>query len=598
MNEEKRGPQRNWKESMEPIKVFQMLACLIIGVAIGYLGGTMSQLATLSRQFGVDNIKVTTKQSTEWASSNSTTTSNGDRNPIHRPLQNILTQKSDMDIIVDEIIPKRLYPRYRYHPKTLPFNVTRSMLRQSRPVIGNVQRLQAYIEKLHSEQCTTVLFLGGSVTDGHNTWLGFDDSYAKFFIDWMNERYPCRKEDGTTGEHVSKRTKQNNSQTHFISWNHVSEIESFDLVVIEFNVNDSMINENPHTLEVKSSSLEYNSCWYSEVLLRRLLLLRKPDPVAVVTFNADYIGRPWTNEPHNNLESERKSLFRKNNEPLSFWISSMYQIPLISASAWLLPLAGKRGTSWQFNVTNPYGTKAFHSDRCCHPKRFGHVILSLVLAYCFVEEEKIMTTYGSSETMEIEHDFTADAIPVLRDPIYLSDEEEKMYVRRESDSYLIDFTDPSEDRIWNDAIAVNEGWSWYADNREKDKFGLIANDVSGGQHLSLEVFGGKHGLVEISYVISYENFGLSLVWIDDDRTSGKKEEELCLKETTGLIGSERGVEILVASWDEKASVPTVTVLRQRVKEGQPKFIHICLTPKSESRQGKENKFKLLSVRLY
>lgn len=232
----------------------------------------------------------------------------------------------------------------------------------------------------------------------------------------------------------------------------------------------------------------------------------------------------------------------------------MYQIPLIGTLAWLLPLAGRRGTAWQFNVTNPYGTKAFHSDRCCHPERFGHVILSLVLVYCFVEEEKIITTYGSSESMEIEHDFTTDSIPILRDPIYLSDEEEKMYVWHESDGYLIDFTDPSEDRTWNDAIAVNEGWSWFVDNREKDKFGLIANNVAGGQHFSLDVVGGKLGLIEIFYFISYENFGLSLVWIDDDRTSGKKEEGLCLKETTGLIGSERGVEYLVASRDEKVSV--------------------------------------------
>ena len=42
---------------------------------------------------------------------------------------------------------------------------------------------------------------------------------------------------------------------------------------------------------------EYISSWYFEVLLRRLLLLRKPDPPAIVTFSADYRGRAWAYPP-------------------------------------------------------------------------------------------------------------------------------------------------------------------------------------------------------------------------------------------------------------------------------------------------------------
>ena len=42
---------------------------------------------------------------------------------------------------------------------------------------------------------------------------------------------------------------------------------------------------------------EYRSLWYGEMLLRKLLLLRKPDYPAIVTFNADYIGRIWAGDP-------------------------------------------------------------------------------------------------------------------------------------------------------------------------------------------------------------------------------------------------------------------------------------------------------------
>jgi len=62
-------------------------------------------------------------------------------------------------------------------------------------------------------------------------------------------------------------------------------------------------------------------------------------------------------------EKSRKELFRKNQEPLKIWASSMYEIPVFSAVMWMLPLAGKKGMEWQFNRTiNPYSTSAWHTD--------------------------------------------------------------------------------------------------------------------------------------------------------------------------------------------------------------------------------------------
>lgn len=136
---------------------------------------------------------------------------------------------------IEGIVPPELY-KYQYAPEKLRFNVSKSMLRRSRPIIGNNDRLHAYIKKLHAKQCTIVLFLGGSVTDGHNVRGGAEQAYPRFFQFWLNQRYPCINEDGSPGQHDIKKTHAQNSQTHFIHWSMVSEIEKIDLVFIEFNI--------------------------------------------------------------------------------------------------------------------------------------------------------------------------------------------------------------------------------------------------------------------------------------------------------------------------------------------------------------------------
>ncbi|KAL7553255.1 hypothetical protein ACHAWF_017550 [Thalassiosira exigua] len=219
---------------------------------------------------------------------------------------------------LDEVIPKVLRPSYE--PDHLQFPVTASMLRQSRPIVGNVKRLHAYLEKLQRGECTSVLFMGGSVTRGHGAG-GMSHAYPKFFVQWLNEMYPCHGTDGGKGEHVAKHTNAQNSQTHFISWSLISNLDRIDLAIMEFNVNDAFIPDNPHAIgSTDPATPEYRSGWYNEAILRRLLLLRKPDPVAVVTFNADYKGDPWTKERD---EKYRKTLFRDNQEPSKLWLSSL-----------------------------------------------------------------------------------------------------------------------------------------------------------------------------------------------------------------------------------------------------------------------------------
>ena len=267
-----------------------------------------------------------------------------------------------------------------------------------------------------------------------------------------------------------------------------------------------------HALEDKGDEgkrKQYIDLWYSEVLLRRLLLLRKPDPLAIVTFNADYNGQAWaTFPPYTDPLEARRTLFRRSEEPMKLFINAMYEIPVFSASIWMLPLASKLGTMWQFNQSdNPYSTSFWHSDICCHPPAEGHRILNLILAYCITEEEKQMR-FSHNDSESVERDMTINGL--LRDPIYLSPEEDSIYVHSigENKTIDIDFTDPRGESLWKDYIIANDGWRWYADNKEKDKFGFIT-DIAGA-HLTIELREWrKHGLVEISYVISYENFGES-----------------------------------------------------------------------------------------
>jgi hypothetical protein len=109
------------------------------------------------------------------------------------------------------------------------------MLRRSRPIVGNNDRLHGYIRKLHSKQCTVVLCLGGSVTAGHNAG-GFGNAYGTLFKKWLDARYPCLNEDGSVGEHVVKMTMAPSSQSNFVHWNKIEQIEKIDLAFIEFNV--------------------------------------------------------------------------------------------------------------------------------------------------------------------------------------------------------------------------------------------------------------------------------------------------------------------------------------------------------------------------
>ena len=274
----------------------------------------------------------------------------------------------------------------------------------------------------------------------------------------------------------------------------------------------------------------------------------------------------------------------------------MYGIPVFSVVSWLLPMAGQKGTMQQFNDSYPYSTKNWHADSCCHPRRFGgHHVLALIIAYCLVEEEKIMVSSKEVDRHFEEQDYTMHDPPLLRDALYLSPEEDELYVKNNSTSVLLDFTNPNGEEKWKSSIISNNNFTWYADNKDKDKFGLTADGVAGGQHLAIELMGEEHGHVDISYVVSYENFGVCLAWLDDVAENTKQTE--CNEVPKGRGGPQR-LSGIWAYKGERVSVPKVDLLTERLPKGEKKYLHVCLTPRSDDRQGPGNKFKLLSVRTY
>lgn len=97
--------------------------------------------------------------------------------------------------------------------------------------------------------------------------------------------------------------------------------------------------------------------------------------------------------------------------------------------------------------------------------------------------------------------------------------------------------------------------------------------------------------------MSYENFGLCLVWIDD--TSENLFEKECNKTYDNSFKGPGMFEKIMGCWDEKASVPQVRIMNNRLKEGENRTLHLCLTPPDRRFvKGTSNKFKLLGVRVF
>lgn len=289
----------------------------------------------------------------------------------------------------------------------------------------------------------------------------------------------------------------------------------------------------------------------------------------------------------------RHSTVGRTNPPAEPRLLPQYEIPVFSATVWMLPLHTKQGRDEQFNRSNPYSTSWWHTDACCHPNQYGHLVLALVVAYCLTEEERVLLSYNEFDSSEIEHDFTTNFTALLRDPLYLSPEEDEMYVQGNMEA-IADFSDPKGHDEWKDLVVANEGWEWYPDNKFRDKFGFIANGTEGGQHFAMKLVGRKHGRVDLTYVRSYENFGSAYVWLDDS-IDNVYNDSFC--KGTSLSAGESPQKI-TTEFKDKVSLPMNSLLRDRLPNGEEKLLHVCLTPRDKKQKGTMNKFKLLGITCY
>ena len=148
-----------------------MIACVAVGYTLGSANSNiMTSTGNMNHAGQVGQKQKTTNQYpggiasassgvSRW-SNHSIISNNSQHSTENTSHHYFMSNASFSNNVVEEIIPPSLLPVY--HPKHLQWTVTRSMLRQSRPVVGNTQRLHLYLKKLHSKQCTKLVFMGGS----------------------------------------------------------------------------------------------------------------------------------------------------------------------------------------------------------------------------------------------------------------------------------------------------------------------------------------------------------------------------------------------------------------------------------------------------
>ena len=237
------------------------VAIFVVGAAVGlmtaavynYARGGSNSIAYETYSYGVRDRASVSKESSIVNFVSPTETQN-DTAPMR--LTSPINETSVSEIsttnpgsFIEEYIPPTLL--HKYNNAQFQFNVSRSMLRRSRPVVGNTERLHDYFRKLHAKKCTTILVIGGSVSAGHHVLNRKVNAYPPLFVEWLNERYPCSPSEGTAKQHQYKTTPSTSSQSQFSDWSTVDQLESFDMVLIELNVNDHFTSDLPHVLEDK-----------------------------------------------------------------------------------------------------------------------------------------------------------------------------------------------------------------------------------------------------------------------------------------------------------------------------------------------------------
>lgn len=475
--------------------------------------------------------------------------------------------------------------------------VSKTLLRKSRPFVGNVDRFHRVLQKIHRGECIVWGVLGGSVTVGHNMGGPRRGIFPNVIQNWLNYRYPCKK-NGVRSVH--ERVEFRYAPGVLFGFENFEAIFDphavpvLDLVLVEWNVNDGNgpgapgrpYYENASIRESVNDLRMVGLQWIHEIFIRKFLRLRKPEPVALIYLSADFIGRLWSYPPYVGDWEFLSNTFNGLPQWMIAPILSVYQIPVVSVVDFLLPQSRRRGKRFMFNDTNKHSISKWHADACCHPMTFGHLVIAFVFAFQLQQEMQ----YVDQEIPTEEQDLTALQTPYLPDGWKVTEEEDKLYVL-DPNFGTWDFTQEKALLNSNQSVVANTGWTVYAENKEHDKFGLIATEAY--SYFALNISINRKQMVIISYLSSYENIGAVALWVSN---STNNNNSICktLNVTDAVIVKNYDISILNAVWEKtRGSVPN-SFSKKLTKSATYVILHICLLPQALKFNG-TNKFKIFGI---
>eukprot|EP00956_Cyclotella_meneghiniana_P015164 scaffold23001_cov46-Cyclotella_meneghiniana.AAC.4 len=482
------------------------------------------------------------------------------------------------------------------------------VMRRSRPVIGNTERIHGFINKLLQGKCMNVLFVGGSVTFAFPR--GKDGSlvqgYHLWFVKWLNERYPCNG-----GEHKLSIHGPGGTDAAYAVSNFNQLFRDVggpvDFISFEYAVNDSSMAVKP------GKSLGESIQIVNEILFRKALKYRNPQDgsaPAIISLETSF----WVGNMINKKMRSTYDAVHVFTPAYHFPITTYYDVPSISVAQVWFPMFAKDLEQHSNKSSEIFGV----FQDMCHPSATkGHFVIAQILAYNIEVEKAWMLNNKDSPRHRLEQDLTLEDPPKLPNPWWLTDEEEALLVDAPVSEFDFQKFQPSSDSL-ND----NTGWSIYDDSANKNKFGLIA--TKSASHVSFKVeltnfnrtsFKGVTGgdaeafkktkqrnaqstptnTISLGYLRSYSNVSDAMVWTDDN----PEGHDIChstvvmsnftaeVKFEVGVWsfrqGAGRGV-LVHGNHGSKTSVfnsytvPLSELALDAAEQGKAIYLHVCNLP--------------------
>jgi hypothetical protein len=311
-------------------------------------------------------------------------------------------------------------------------------------------------------------------------------------------------------------------------------------VFVEWGANDLFVHSAPEAEKNYKNDEGRSIQWYTEVLLRRLLKARIPNPIAVVYLEVGFSYGSFANYEHWQAK-QTTSLGSASGWHVP--VLQMYGIPGYSFIDWFVPLVLRDFASHnQTPVTmeQPFGFGAVLNDMCCHPQALVQRMYTITMAFNFCDDldyylrEKTLPAKQIEQQRVQEADLTALSTGAkLPQPWHLTKQDEAMYVQR---SFLStfdfqmhplkqEFIGANDTNLPGGNANATQRWHRFADNKEGDKYGIIALGYEA--HLSVRVKVSPEGLVFVGYLGSYERIGRVGIWMDDSPTIKPDKQTMC-----------------------------------------------------------------------